>query len=144
VPGVTAWRVDVTLADGTPVWAVGSEQATLAYPADKPDLASGTRYLWGVSGDGPLGRAEARRAFHVLSAEERRTYERARESIRARVAAPLRDLVLAQFALRRGLDAEAETAARAFSTARPQDAVGRETLGLVLRRIGVPEERVPR
>jgi len=138
-PGVTQWVVILRRQEGTLVWEERSRDSSLAYPANRPALEPGGKYLWEVSGHGPLGEERAAQAFTVASEEERAAFEAARGEI-ARIAEP-RDvsLLTAHYALRRGLLGEAERAARAAWQKEPDAPVVRETLLHVLRRTRSPD-----
>jgi hypothetical protein len=128
-PGVTRYEVSLEGRDGTTLWTRAAEGTELAYPSDASELARGTTYDWSLAFEGLVGgRTESRRAFAVATPEEARAFEEASHAVEARVAPDLRDLLLAQVALRRGLVAEAERLARAHLARHPSDEVGRATL----------------
>jgi hypothetical protein len=106
------------------------------FPADARDLAPGSGYLWEVSGEGPAGRAQARRIFSVAPPEARARFEEARREIEARAPARVRALLLAHRALSLRHFAEAEAAARAAVAELPDEPMARETLAHVLRLLG--------
>jgi hypothetical protein len=119
-------------ARGDTLWRGTAKPPLLEYPVDAPDLVPGVRYAWEVSREG-------RRIFATASEEERKTFETASAEIESRVPSPIRALLLAHLALRGEFFAEAERAARAYVALEPADAVGRETLAHVLRRLGSSE-----
>jgi hypothetical protein len=136
VPGVARWRVALLTDEGDPIWEADAEGADLAYPSGRPDLDPGRRYLWDVSGEGPLGPAGGRRAFDVASTEERDRFAEASREIDRLAPARLRPLLRAHLALRRGLYAAAEEEAAAFVAAEPADAAGRDALDAARRALG--------
>jgi hypothetical protein len=136
VPGVANWRVSLLTADGELLWTTESAEPALAFPAGRADLAPGTRYIWEASGDGPLGPEGSRRAFDVASAEDRRVLDDAGREIDARAPQRLRGLLRANFALRRGCYAAAQTSAEEFVREHPQDVAGRAVLDAARRALG--------
>ncbi|HET6201279.1 MAG TPA: hypothetical protein VFI25_00605 [Planctomycetota bacterium] len=119
-------------ARGETLWRGTGRPPLLEYPSEAPDLQPGVRYSWELSRQG-------RRIFATASAEERAAFEAGVKGIEAKAPAPIRPLLVAHLALRAEFFAEAERAARAFFAAEPTDAVGRETLVHVLRRMGSSE-----
>jgi hypothetical protein len=119
-------------ARGEVIWRGTGRAPLLEYPAEAPDLRPGVRYVWEVSRAG-------RRIFATASAEERAAFEASVKAIETGSPPPLCDLLVAQLAVRGEFFSEAERAARAFVAAEPADAVGRETLAHVLRRMGSSE-----
>jgi len=103
------------------------------WPAGEPELPRGVRLRWEVRVAGARGEVRVSRAFRVATAEEASAWDAVRAAIDERAPRRIRSLLRAHAALRRGLWAEAERAAREFREAEPDDAVGRETLDHVLR-----------
>lgn len=136
VPGIGAWTVSLSTADGTPLWSETAAGDRLPFPAAREALRPGARYLVAVRGEGPLGTETARRVFAVAAEKERSDFEAGLKAIDARAPAALRPLLKAHLALRAGLSAEAEAPARAALAAAPADAVARETLDRVLEDLG--------
>jgi hypothetical protein len=143
VPGARAYELTLYAPDGTRLLA-----ATVPAPADEggtvghdpggdaPAPPPGQRCLWKVSAATPRGDVDARARFEIAGDAEREQWARALRAIEARVPEPLRALLTAQVALRRGLLDEAERAARRYGSLAPDDAVGRETLLAVLAALG--------
>jgi hypothetical protein len=121
------------------VWTERSGETTLAFPSDRPALEPGGKYLWDVAGKGPLGRVEAARAFTVATDEERRRFEDARRAIERLADHRVAPLVVAHYALRRGLLGEAERASRAAWSRDANDPIVRGTLVHVLRQLRSPD-----
>jgi hypothetical protein len=136
VSGIREWEVTLSKADGTRLWSAKTPEPRLEFPASEAALEPGARYLFEVAGEGPLGRSESGRTFGAAGEESRSAFARARDAIARRTPAPLRDLLVAHLALRGDHWLEAEAAARAYVLERPDEPVGRETLGLVLRLLG--------
>ncbi|MCI0589664.1 MAG: hypothetical protein L0323_22845 [Planctomycetes bacterium] len=124
-------------AGGAVVHRLRAPASPLEYPADAPALEPGGQYSWSLSG-------ADERAFAVETGEERGAFESAVAIIRSQAPAAIRDLLIAHLALRRGLLGEAEKAALDYGEAAPAEPVGRETLALVLRRLGHSESGDPR
>ena len=87
---------------------------------------------------GPFGPEGGRRAFDVASEVEIAAFGEAARTIEARVAAPLRPLVRAHWALRRGCYEKAAEDAAAFLAAHPGDPVGTATLAAARGALGIP------
>jgi hypothetical protein len=139
-PGATRYEVSLEAAGGTTLWTRTATDTALPHPEGLVELTRGTRYGWSVAFEGVLGgRTESRRFFTVASPQEAQVFKDASNAIVGRVAPDLRDLLLAQFALRRGLVVEAERHARAHLARSPGDDVGRATLRHVLLLQGSPE-----
>jgi hypothetical protein len=146
-PGAARARVLLSQR-GTPVWtapapgpepAEGAEPARLAYPAAEAPLEPGLAYEWEIAVEGPLGPVQVSRSFSVLATGERARFEESAREIEVRAPREARALLRAHLALRRGLLAEAERAARAALAERPDDPAARETLFHVLRLLGASE-----
>lgn len=137
VPGVARWRVFLRTDDGELLWSAETSETSLAFPAERPELRAGTRYIWEASGEGPLGPEGSRRAFDVASTDERRAFEEAGREIDFRAPKALRPLLRAHLALRKGLYAAAADEAARSLRADPTDAVGRETLAAAERALGL-------
>ena len=137
VPGVAPWTVTLKSAEGDALWSEETGRPSLGFPA-RAALTPGMRYIFEVRGTGPLGAEESQRAFDVAGDDERRAFEEAAREIERLVPMRVRPLVLAQFALHRGLYAVAQTEAERYVRATPSDALGAETLAAVRRAIGEP------
>jgi hypothetical protein len=140
VQGVSRYDVSLETPDGRVLWTRTVAGTTLPYPQEFAELAPGARHAWSVAFEGVLGgRTETRRAFRVATTEEAAAFEEARRAVGERVDADLRDLFLAQFALRRGFWDEAERLARTHLARSPSDPAARVTLRHVLLLQGSPE-----
>jgi hypothetical protein len=137
VPGVAHWRVFLRTDDGELLWSADTSETSLAFPADRPELRAGTRYIWEASGEGPLGPEGSRRAFDVASADLRRAFEEAGREIDFRAPKALRPLLRAHLAMRKGLYAAAADEAARSLRADPTDAVGTRTLAAAERALGL-------
>lgn len=138
VPGVTLWHVTLRTADGETIWTADASAAEFAFPAARPELTAGTRYIWEAAGEGPLGPERSSRAFDVASAGERRDFDDAVREIGERVPSRLQTLVRAHFALRHGFHAAARDAAAEFVRENPKDPAGRAALAAADRALGLP------
>ena len=134
--GEEQWRATVSPAD---VCVASAARCSVPCP-EEVRLAPGTAWFWELRTEGPLGTDTDRQAFRVASAEERHSFEAAVAAIQAAGEQELRDLLTAHVALRRDLLTEAETFARRYAEARPDDRAGRETLRYALTVRGVPED----
>jgi hypothetical protein len=139
-PGVTRWTVTLRTSEGDRIWSAESDAPSLEFPARETDLAPGARYIWEASGVGPLGVERSRRAFDVASDDERRAFDEASREVERIVPERIRALVLAQFALHRGLYGVAETQAERYLRDAPADAFGAETLAAARRAVGRPTD----
>jgi len=138
-PGVTEWRVTLRRQEGNRLWAASSRESTLPYPSNRPELEPGGKYLWEVVGKGPLGTVEGAQAFAVATEEGRLRFEDARGEIERVADRRLVPLVIAHYAIRRGLLGQAERAARAAWDSDADDPIVRETLVYVLRQLRSPD-----
>jgi len=134
VPGVTGHEIALHRLDRVQ-WSVRvpAPAGLAGWPAGAPELPRGVRLRWEVRCAGARGEVRVSRAFRVASADGAAAWDAVRAAIDERAPRRIRSLLLAHAALRRGLWAEAERAAREFREAEPDDAVGRETLDHVLR-----------
>jgi hypothetical protein len=140
VPGVARWKVSLLTAAGKRVWTAESAEPSLAYPAAEAALEPGRRYLFEVSGEGPLGPERARRTFDVASVEESAAAVAAAREIADRAPRAAAPLLEAHWLLRAGLAAAAEAPARRAHAADPSSTPARETLHLVLETLGEFDE----
>jgi hypothetical protein len=139
---VSRYEVSLYALDGTLLWKVACPASPLEFPSTQPDLEPGATYLWQVAREGAQGRESSQsRSFRVALPQEVRAFQDGRQEIEKRVGDELRWLVLAHFATRRGCLGEAESAAREYCRAKPDDVVGRETLRHVLALQGSSEAR---
>jgi hypothetical protein len=114
----------------------------MPFPAGRPTLKAGTRYLWEVRCQDPLGQElTQRRAFRVASESDRSAFDSARSAIEASAVGAIGLLLEAQLAIRLGCYREAEAAARAYVRTDESDALGRETLYHLLQLVGSSEAR---
>ena len=136
--GTGRWRVTLSTDEGDEIWSSDAEAGSLSFPGSAAALAPGARYIWEAAGTGPFGSEGGRRAFDVASEAEIAAFAQASAAIEARVPAPLRPLVRAQWALRRGLYEAAERDAAEFLAAHPGDPVGTATLAAARGALGHP------
>lgn len=112
-----------------------SSGSSLDYPASAPDLSPGSRYVWSLDrGVGAQGKRLTHRAFAVAAMPESAAFEEARTALELG-AGELAPLLLASWALRRGLLVESARAARAYVASHPGDVAAEETLEFVLDQI---------
>ena len=132
IPGARAYTVKVIDASGA-TWTRTTPASSLPWPADVAPLAPGAKFAWQLSADDP-------HATHIDRGVEETSAADAKEwadvvAAAASVETPLRSLVLAHAALRRGLAGEALEHARAFADAKPGDSLGKATLAAALDRL---------
>jgi hypothetical protein len=139
--GTGPMEVSVAKVGGPTLWTRTTNGDRLAYPADEPALEPGVPYAWTASVEGAIGgKTTATRRFSVASPAVADAFARARALIDARAPADVRALLAAHWALRHELLEEARRPAEEHVRLLPDDALGRETLRAVRRRLGEPDE----
>ncbi len=136
VAGASRYELVLSTNAGSHLWRVETEAPPLEYPSGHEPLSSGASYLWEVKCEGVLGAVRTARVFEVVDDEARGSFARAVSRIHEIVPSGVRDLFLAQFAVRLQYFQEAEQAARSYLAAHLEDAIGQDTLDHILRSIG--------
>lgn len=139
--GIASWTITLRRQeDGAVLWSASASGSPTAYPAERPPLVPGGRYLWEAAAEGPGGAVHVRRAFAVAGEEDEAAFAEALRAVDASPAARrVAPLVKAHFALRRGRPGDAERFAREAAAAAPGDPVARQTLLRALTILGAAE-----
>ena len=137
VDGASDYTVSVIDSEGNRLLKQTANSARLDGASLQKALTRGTDYVWKVTAVGSVTPAEGTCALRVSSEAEANTYAAIVVAVAAATTTDegLRDLATAHALLRRGFDADALPFARRHAAANLSDAVGRDTLALIRRRL---------